>query len=93
MLLLQFQYGDDWDELKVAEVINQFRYEQESNLYESFPTMVAFGQHGAQSHYQPSKTTNSKLFENSTIVIDSGGQYRGKKKSSNRVYSTYHSTI
>lgn len=62
----------------MVEVINQFRYEQESNLYESFPTMVAFGQHGASSHYQPSKTTNSKLFGNSTIVIDSGGQYRGR---------------
>lgn len=52
--------------------------EQDLAVNVSFRTIVAFGAHGAQPHYEPSKTTSQPIFDNSTIIIDSGGQYCGK---------------
>lgn len=34
---------------------------------------------GALPHYEPTPNTNAVIFDNSTLVIDSGGQYYGKE--------------
>ncbi|KAK5650517.1 hypothetical protein RI129_001546 [Pyrocoelia pectoralis] len=71
----RFKAGDLWDELKISQEINRFRMEQHLAVDVSFRTIVAFGTHGSQPHYEPSLTTSLPIFDNSTIIIDSGGQY------------------
>lgn len=67
--------GDMWSELDVAKIINNIRFEQNFSLGNSFETIVAFGSNGALPHYEPTPATNSLIFTNSTLVVDSGGQY------------------
>lgn len=64
--------------MKLAQLIDEYRYEQALSLGNSFRTIVAFGPHGALPHYEPTKSTDTTILPNSTIVIDSGGQYFGK---------------
>ncbi|KAK2586968.1 hypothetical protein KPH14_010942 [Odynerus spinipes] len=64
-----------WDELQVARVANEFRYEQDFNKGISFPTIAAYGAHAALPHYEPTNLTNIPLGKSSTLVVDSGGQY------------------
>lgn len=66
-----------WDELQVARVINSFRLEQNDSKGISFDTIVGYGPHGAIPHYEPTNLTNVKIERDSTLVIDSGGQYKG----------------
>lgn len=61
----------------MVEMLDRVRYEQELSLGNSFNTIVAFGMNGAMPHYEPTNNTNTVIFDNSTIVIDSGGQYKG----------------
>lgn len=63
--------------MDVAKLIDEYRFEQDLSLGNSFPTIVAFGPNGAQPHYSPTKSTNVRILDNSTLVIDSGGQYYG----------------
>lgn len=58
-------------------MLDRVRYEQELSLGNSFNTIVAFGTNGARPHYEPTNNTNTVIFDNSTVVIDSGGQYYG----------------
>lgn len=66
-----------WDELQIARVVNSFRLEQNDSEGISFETVVGYGPHGAIPHYKPTNLTNVKIEFDSTLVIDSGGQYRG----------------
>ncbi|XP_025832435.1 xaa-Pro aminopeptidase ApepP [Agrilus planipennis] len=74
-LELRFSQGDELDEMKIVNIIDEFRFEQILSLGNSFNTVVGFGANGAQPHYEPSPSTNATIFDNNTIVIDSGGQY------------------
>ncbi|KAG7213138.1 hypothetical protein KM043_002453 [Ampulex compressa] len=67
--------SDGWDEMQVARLANEFRYEQDKNQGIAFPTIVGYGPHGAMPHYEPSNLTNIKIGKTSTLVVDSGGQY------------------
>ncbi|KAJ8676689.1 hypothetical protein QAD02_012476, partial [Eretmocerus hayati] len=67
---------EDWDELQVVRVVNSFRLEQNDSMGISFDTIVGYGPHGAIPHYEPTDLTNIKIGRDSTLVIDSGGQYR-----------------
>ncbi|XP_029168203.1 xaa-Pro aminopeptidase 1-like isoform X3 [Nylanderia fulva] len=67
--------SEGWDEMQVARVVNEFRYEQNNNKGISFPTIVGYGSHAALPHYEPINLTNTKIGTTSTLVIDSGGQY------------------
>lgn len=69
--------SDNWDEMQVARVVNEFRLEQDLNKGIAFETIVGYGHHGAMPHYEPVNTTTSKIDKTSTLVIDSGGQYLG----------------
>lgn len=74
---MQYGEGDEFTEMEVAKLIDEYRYEQNLSLGNSFPTIAAFGSNGALPHYIPTQTTNVKILDNSTLVLDSGGQYYG----------------
>ncbi|XP_034173971.2 xaa-Pro aminopeptidase ApepP isoform X2 [Osmia lignaria lignaria] len=67
--------SDGWDEMQVARLANEFRYEQDKNKGISFPTIAGYGPHAAIPHYEPNNLTNIKIGTTSTLVVDSGGQY------------------
>ncbi|CAL1684335.1 unnamed protein product [Lasius platythorax] len=67
--------SEGWDEMQVARVANEFRYEQNNNRGIAFPTIAGYGSHAALPHYEPINLTNIKIGTTSTLVIDSGGQY------------------
>lgn len=71
--------SEGWDEMQVARVANEFRYEQNNNRGIAFPTIAGYGSHAALPHYEPINLTNIKIGTTSTLVIDSGGQYLGTK--------------
>lgn len=66
-----------WDELQVSRVVNSFRLEQNDSKGISFDTIVGYGPHGAIPHYEPTNLTSVVIERDSTLVIDSGGQYKG----------------
>lgn len=61
----------------MVEMLDKVRYEQKMSYGNSFNTIVGFGTNGAKPHYEPTNNTNAVIFDNSTVVIDSGGQYWG----------------
>ena len=67
--------SNGWDEMQVARLANEFRYEQDKNKGISFPTIAGYGPHAAIPHYEPNNLTNIKIGQASTLVVDSGGQY------------------
>jgi len=71
--------SEGWDELQVARVVNEIRYEQSGNRGIAFPTIAGYGPHAAMPHYETSNLTNIKIGTTSTLMIDSGGQYLGIK--------------
>ncbi|XP_015591446.1 xaa-Pro aminopeptidase ApepP [Cephus cinctus] len=67
--------SDGWDEMQVARLANEARFEQDRSKSISFPTIAGYGAHAAQPHYEPVNTTNVLIGKQSTLVVDSGGQY------------------
>nr|CAD7433691.1 unnamed protein product [Timema monikensis] len=67
--------GEVWTEVEVAKTVDQFRREQLDSRGLSFATIAGFGPNGALPHYTPAVTTNRQIYTNSTLVLDSGGQY------------------
>ncbi|ABD45717.1 aminopeptidase P family protein [Neorickettsia sennetsu] len=63
------------DELASAEMLLSFRKEQELFFSLSFPTISAFGPHGAIVHYTPSKKSNLQFKPGNLYLVDSGAQY------------------
>ncbi|XP_049821340.1 xaa-Pro aminopeptidase ApepP [Aethina tumida] len=71
----RFKVGDSFTEMDMAKILDTYRYEQNLSLGNSFRTIVGFGSNAAQPHYEPTPNTNVQILDNSTIVLDSGGQY------------------
>jgi Xaa-Pro aminopeptidase len=72
--------GNQWDELKVALELDQFRRNQNHSKGPSFLTIAGFGPNGASPHYSPFDSRNVLQIDgSSTLVLDSGGHYLGKK--------------
>jgi len=72
--------GKQWSELQAALELDQFRREQKLSRGPSFPTIVGFGPNGASPNYSPFESSNVLQIDgNSTLVLDSGGHYLGKK--------------
>jgi len=67
--------SEGWDEMQVARVANEIRYEQDNNRGIAFLTIAAYGPHAGMPHYEPNNLTNIKIGTTSTLMIDSGGQY------------------
>ena len=64
--------GEDWDEAKVMNVLEQARREQKNFRGLSFHTISAYGENGAVIHYKSNNVTNSKLGTDSLFLLDSG---------------------
>ncbi|CAG9864269.1 unnamed protein product, partial [Phyllotreta striolata] len=64
-------------EVDLVEYLNEYRYEQNHSLGNSFRTRVGFGANGAFPNYESTLSSNVQIFKNSTLVLDSGGQYHG----------------
>jgi Xaa-Pro aminopeptidase len=71
----KFQDGTAITELDVVKIVDEYRFEQEYSLGNSFRTIAAYGPNGALPHYEPTNNTNAKITDKSTLVLDSGGQY------------------
>lgn len=67
----------DVKKLLMAEFINQ-------DADEAFPTIVAFGPHGALPHHQPSGKT--KLKPETPVLIDCGARYQGYRADMTRSF-------
>ncbi|XP_067946976.1 xaa-Pro aminopeptidase 1-like isoform X1 [Watersipora subatra] len=67
--------GEDWDELKVSEEIDNLRTNQTGNKGLSFTTIAGSGKNGAYIHYTPTKLTNKVVNKDNMLLLDSGGQY------------------
>lgn len=67
-------------ETDLVQYLNEYRYEQNHSLGNSFRTRVGFGSNAAFPNYEPTVNTNVQIFKNSTLVLDSGGQYYGNRR-------------
>lgn len=62
-------------ELDVAEYLYNMRKEQQGFIEESFESIVAYGKNGAVIHYSPTKESNTKIQQESFMLMDTGGHY------------------
>ena len=69
------RFDNDFNEISVANKLEDFRRENKSFLSLSFPTISASGQNGAIIHYKASEKSNSILKKGNIYLCDSGGQY------------------
>lgn len=60
------------------KTLDDYRFAQVMSIGNSFRTIVAFGSNGAYPRYEPRNITNKVVFANSTLILDSGGQYLGE---------------
>lgn len=91
-LLFQIKAGEQITERDVVRVLNEFIFEQKGSLGNSSRTLVAYGPNAAYHNYEPTPTTDTMIFPNSTIILDSGGQYFGKFKFSSR-FQEFHDQV
>jgi Xaa-Pro aminopeptidase len=66
-------------ELEAAQKLEEFRKQNPEYIAPSFTTISGFGSNGAIVHYSVSRETNKKFTPNNLFLLDSGGQYCGKK--------------
>lgn len=62
-------------EMDLVQKLIDFRSEQPLYRQESFPAIVAWNEHGAMPHYEPSHDTETPIAGNGLLLIDTGGQY------------------
>ena len=74
-------------ELSAAEKLESFRKEQKGYIEPSFDTISAYGPHGAIVHYEPTEETNVELKPESFLLVDSGGTWRERLISPERLRS------
>lgn len=72
--------GDQWDEFKFGLWVDKARREQDFNRGLSFKTISAFGKNAAYPVYYPQNGSSVEISEKNLLLIDSGGQYLGRKK-------------
>ncbi len=63
------------DEIKVADVLEQFRAKEQHFRGPSFASIAGFAGHGALPHYRSTAESNVKLKAPGIFLLDSGGQY------------------
>lgn len=62
-------------ELDVCTHLEELRKEGENYLGQSFAPISAYGPHGAIVHYEPTEESNVRLWTESFLLLDTGGQY------------------
>lgn len=61
--------------MSVANDVDISRYELKMNRGLAYGTTVAYGPHSSLPLFQLLPEWDMQIFDNSTIIIDSGGQY------------------
>lgn len=64
-------------EMDAAEYLMGERRKIQGYLYDSFPTISAYGANAAMMHYEPSIEKPVQLLKKGMLLVDSGGQYMG----------------
>lgn len=62
-------------EMELVDQLIHFRSEQPLYREESFPAIVAWNEHAAMPHYEPSRENDTTIAGNGLLLIDTGGQY------------------
>ena len=62
-------------ELEIADILLDFRKDQEGFLDQSFDPIIATAEHGAIIHYEPDEKTNAVIKKDAFLLMDTGGQY------------------
>lgn len=62
-------------EISAAKKLNEFRCESPSYLDDSFETIMAYGEHSAIIHYEPSETSNVSIEPEGLVLLDAGAHY------------------
>lgn len=62
-------------ELDCAQKLIEFRKEQPLYRDESFPAIVAWNEHAALPHYEPTEKSNALIQGDGLLLIDTGGHY------------------
>ena len=62
-------------EMDIVQKLIDFRREQPLYREESFPAIVAWNEHAAMPHYEPSKEHDTPITGDGLLLIDTGGQY------------------
>ncbi|WP_461787673.1 aminopeptidase P family protein [Pedobacter sp.] len=63
-------------ELSAAEVLKNFRAEQDGFVGESFNTIAGYKAHGALPHYAATPESDVAIEADGLFLVDSGGQYQ-----------------
>ena len=62
-------------EMDCSRKLIEFRRRQPLYRQESFPAIVAWNEHGAMPHYEPSDEHDTPITGDGLLLIDTGGQY------------------
>uniref|UniRef100_A0A8D8ZW92 Xaa-Pro aminopeptidase 2 n=1 Tax=Cacopsylla melanoneura TaxID=428564 RepID=A0A8D8ZW92_9HEMI len=71
----QYFRGELISEQSIASTLDTFRKENTLSRGISFDSVVAYGEHAALPHYNPSNVTNKVVGSDNPVLIDSGGHY------------------
>ncbi|MBD5542127.1 MAG: aminopeptidase P family protein [Lachnospiraceae bacterium] len=63
-------------EIKAAEILENFRKEQDGYLGPSFDPIMAYGEHGAIVHYSATEESDVILKAEGFLLFDTGGHYK-----------------
>ncbi len=66
---------EELDEYSIGEKLLDFRSEGENFIGNSFGSIVGFKDNGAIMHYSAKSDGSSKVINDGSILVDSGGQY------------------
>lgn len=72
---LEENINKNLDEYKIAEILENFRKENQNFLFPSFDTIAGYAENGAIIHYRARKENCKKLKTENILLLDSGGQY------------------
>lgn len=70
-----FGIGGEITEMNLVQRLIDFRREQPLYRDESFPAIVAWNEHAAMPHYEPSRDHDTPITGDGLLLIDTGGQY------------------
>ena len=62
-------------EISAARQLEMFRSQMEGYLGASFEPIIAYGEHGAIVHYEPTKQTDVEMQDGALCLADTGGHY------------------
>ncbi|MBR4759610.1 MAG: aminopeptidase P family protein [Lachnospiraceae bacterium] len=75
--LKQMEIGYELTELSAAEILEEYRKQQPDYKGQSFAPIIAFREHGAIVHYEPTPETDAKIEfgKGDFLLADTGGHY------------------